>query len=447
MTIKELRAKQDAEVKAAKALLLKASKENRDLNADEQTALDEHTANAEGFKAQAERQAKVDALDADLHASAGRRTQPDSGEEIPVTVNTSVITDVREQFKDDPKKGFKSHREFLSTVLSHGQGDIRAAKDQRLKFLAAAGSDEQSTGDNSKGGFLVPEAYSPNVLQLKAESDPTAGVTNIPMQAPIVRMPARVDKDHSTSVSGGLTVSRKAETVATGTSRMSFEQVKLEAFSLYGGAYVTEELLSDSPASFVAILAKGFTDQFGYHMINERLNGTGVGEHLGVTNSNGPIVSIAKESSQPAATITYNNVLAMRARVWGYGSAVWLANHNCLPQLAKMNSPVGTGGSLVYQSSAAVDVPDMLLGRPIYYTEYAKTLGTTGDILCCNFGEYLEGVYQPLQSAESIHVRFLNNERTFKFWLRNAGAPWWKTALTPKNGDTLSPFVKLDARA
>lgn len=91
--------------------------------------------------------------------------------------------------------------------------------------------------------------------------------------------------------------------------------------------------------------------------------------------------------------------------------------------------------------------PDMLLGRPIYYSEFASKLGDVGDIILGNWSQFLEGIYQPLQSAESVHVRFLNHERTFKFWLRNAGAPWWRSALTPaKSSDTLSPFVTLAAR-
>ena len=75
-------------------------------------------------------------------------------------------------------------------------------------------------------------------------------------------------------------------------------------------------------------------------------------------------------------------------------------------------------------------------------------MGDTGDILLVNPTQYLDGLYQPLQSAESLHVRFDSHERAFKFWLRNDGKCWWRAALTPKNSaSTLSPFVKLDARA
>ena len=102
---------------------------------------------------------------------------------------------------------------------------------------------------------------------------------------------------------------------------------------------------------------------------------------------------------------------------------------------------------LVFMPSLREDVPDLLLGRPIIFTEYCQTLGSQGNLVLVDWSQYLEGTLQPLQSAESIHVRFLNHERAFKFWMMNAGAPWWRSPLTPKNSTkSLSPFVTLQAR-
>ncbi len=389
--------------------------------------------------------AKIDAIE-NASAAADAIPAPAAQPQRTVGANTAV-TSVKARFEDDPKKGFKSHKEFLQAVMAVGSGHrVDADTKAKLDFLATAGSDEQGTHNDTYGGHLVPVGFSPDVLKLDPEPDPMAGrTTMIPMGTPRLEIPARLDKNHSSSVSGGLTVSRKAETVAGSTSRMSFGKVTLNAYSLFGGAYVTEELLTDSPQSFAAIVAAGFADQFTSHMVNERINGTGVGEHKGVLNAD-CLISITKETGQAAATLVYNNILKMSARCWRYDRAVWIANHNVKPQLGQLVQSVGTGGVPVYMPNAREGYPDMLLGRPIYFTEYAKTLGTVGDIILGNWSEYLEGVYQPLQSAESIHVRFLNNERTFKFWLRNAGAPWWESALTPKNGDTLSPFVVLATR-
>jgi HK97 family phage major capsid protein len=256
-----------------------------------------------------------------------------------------------------------------------------------------------------------------------------------------------VDKNHTTSVSGGLTVTRRPETVDATSSRMELEQVTMRAASLFGLSYATEEILTDSPISFIALISNGFSQEFASKLIDERINGSGSGEFEGVMNSPA-LISVSKETGQAADTINYENVKKMRARVWGYRNAIWLANHDCLPELMSLVQVVGTGGAPVYQPSAKEDRPDLLLGRPIFYTEYTKTIGDAGDILCVNPTQYLEGTYQPLQSAESMHVRFVQHERAFKFWLRNDGRGWWRSALTPKNStSTLSPFVRLAARA
>ena len=88
----------------------------------------------------------------------------------------------------------------------------------------------------------------------------------------------------------------------------------------------------------------------------------------------------------------------------------------------------------------------MIMGRPVYFTEFLPSVASAGSILLADWSQYLEGVYQPIQGASSMHVRFVNHEQAFKFYMQNCGAPWWRAALTPDQGsDTLSPFVTLAA--
>jgi HK97 family phage major capsid protein len=441
MNKEQLKAKQLAASEAMDALFAKADEEKRALTAEERTQLkasekeyDDATA---AIKAIEEDDA-VRSKAALANQSRGRHSAPNAGDRIKV---------LSEGFEKDPKKGFKDHREFLSLVMDAGNGKSAAINDPRLKFLTA-GSDEAGTYGDSVGGFFVPTDFSPDFLQVNPEDDPIAGrTTMVPMGAPAVKIPARVDKDHRTSVTGGLQVTRRAETQTQNPTRMTLEQVELQAFSLFGLSYATEELLTDSPRSFVAILEKGFSEEFTNHMINEKLNGTGVGEYEGINNSPA-MLEVPKATGQAAATLVYENILTMRARCWGYTNAIWLANHDCVPQLMLLNQSVGTGGVPVWQPSAREDHPDTLLGRPLIFTEYTETVGTAGDIVLANWGEYLEGLYQPMNSAESIHVRFVNHERTFKFWMRNAGRGWWRSTLTPKKSAfQMSPFVRLATRA
>jgi HK97 family phage major capsid protein len=405
------------------------------LSKEEAARFDALVGEAEGFDAVAtENRARADRLRVNGEALASygqprpRQAADPAGEPLVA----------KEAWKEDPQCGFKSPREFLLGVI---EAPKARRLDERLQFLSAAGSDEQGEYSDPFGNFLLPTGFSPSLMQTPTEADPVAGrTTSVPMTSPVVEWPARVDKNHATSVSGGLIATRKAETAEATASRMKFEKVKLSVDDLFGVAIATERILTDSPISFAALLEAGFNDEFAARILFERLYGTGIGEYLGVLSS--PcLISVARAG---AGAIAGADVMKARRRCWRYSNAIWMANHDCYEDLAKAHITGTNGDVFLFSPSRGEDVPDMLLGRPIFFTEFAETKGTKGDLLLGNWSQYLEGLYQSMERAESIHVRFLANERVFRFSQRNAGAPWWSSALTPKKGtDTLSPFVTI----
>lgn len=394
--------------------------------------------------------------------------------EVPVETfegdGSSNVTVKRPNFVEDPKKGFRNSLDFFTRALTTSRN--RHIEDERLRYLVTdkdgvaihqrrvdenglaigvtAGSDEQSTFADPYGGFFIPEAFTPGPLQLTPEASPFPagmGPTMIPMAAPVVKLNARVDKNHSSSVSGGFQVYRRAESDTAAATRTAYEQIELRADTLYGVAYATEELLRDSPVSFAAIIDAGFRDEMPNKEMDERINGTGVGEFTGVLNAACKI-DVAEESPQTADTIVAENVINMRARCYGYSNAIWLYNHDALPQLMSMVLTVGTAGVLVWQENVRDDHPATILGRPAIACGYCKTVGDSGDLILADWSQYLEGTYQPFETAESAHVRFLENERTFRVTKRNAAVPWWRSAFTPQvSTTTLSPIITLQERA
>ena len=90
----------------------------------------------------------------------------------------------------------------------------------------------------------------------------------------------------------------------------------------------------------------------------------------------------------------------------------------------------------------------MLMGRPVIEVEYAPSLSSQGDITLVDLSQYqLIEKASGIQAASSMHVRFLNDEMTFRMIYRCDGQPWWNAALTPKNGsNTQSPFITLATR-
>jgi len=442
--LERLRKRQAALLKANRELLDKADAEERELTAEEEATF---AANDQEREEVAKKIAREEALaEAERTAAAAYTPEGQGGDRTRLETRGPA-------WRDDPNRGFSSSREFFRAVLvatESGRCDderLLSLSARRTGYQAAVGSDEHGTYSDPYGGFLVPSGFVPTLLQVAGEGDPTAGRTTLlPMEAPTVAIPARVDKDHTSSVTGGLRVYRRSETQSVTSARMEIEQVKLTATALMGLSYATEELIADSAITFAALLEAGFRTEFSSKILYEKIHGTGAGQMEGVLNA--PcIVQQDKEVGQAADTIVYNNVVKMRSRCWGYQNAIWLYNQDCLPQLATMILPAGTGGTPMWQNSAREGEPDMLWGRPAFPTEYCPTIGDAGDLLLGNWSQYIEGLYQTLESAESLHVRFETNERTFRFLMRNDGRCWWRTALTPKkSAKTLSPFVKLQAR-
>jgi len=424
--------------KQAKEKAVLAAKEERLLTAEENEDIEKLRTEAKEWREQADQLDAISAGEAELKKSVGERP---------------LITG-RPNFEDDPRRGYKTPRQFLMEVMAVGQG--KRLPSENLRSLKphkhpedeefAAGSDEAGGYSDAYGGFLLPVGFSPDLLSIEAEEDPMRGVTQIPMDKPIVSINARVDKDHSTSVSGGLRVYRRSETQSVTAARMQFEQIEMRAHGLLGVSYASEELLIDSVISFIALLEAGFRDEFSAKLLEERLNGTGVGQFLGI-NSAACKVDIAKESGQTDKLVA-KNIVKMFARCWGRNNAVWGANHDVLPYLMTLTLPVGAGGVAIplWQPSFREGAPSTLLGLPIVFSERFESAGTVGDLVLGNWSQYLEGVLEELKSGESMHVRFVEHERAIKFWMRNAGAPWWKTILTPKRGSTMAPFVRLATR-
>jgi len=424
----EERAKLFDQCKAIEAV---ATEDGRDMTADERTAIENNLARIDELDSQIQLAERIAAKAADI-ANGG-----DRGGKLDVKV-------VNE--RKDPKAGFSDVRDMFETVVNSAKsGQV----DNRLKPLAAVGSDEHSTFADPFGGFLIPEQLLPGVKEVAPESDPTAGlVTNIRMNVSTVKINARVDKNHSSSVSGGLTVARESETGTGSSSRQKYEQVTLDAHDLVGVAYVTERLIEQSPSSIVDLINAGFGQEFASKMLQEKISGTGASEPEGVLNAS-CTVSVAKEGGQAADTINGTNLVKMRARSWNFGNSIWLANHDAYPQLASAHIAGSNSDSQIYQHSLMEGRPDMLLGRPIVYTEYCPTLGDNGDIILGCWSEYLWGtLVNGLRRRESMHVRFLERERTLQVYTCNDGRCWWSSALTPVNGsNTLSPFVTLAERA
>ena len=212
--------------------------------------------------------------------------------------------------------------------------------------------------------------------------------------------------------------------------------------------YATDELLADS-TQLEAVVNQSAGEELDFMVNDDILNGTGAGMLSGVLNS-AALISVPAESGQPAATIEYNNLTKMWARLHprSRSKAVWFINQDVNPELDNLALAVGTGAIPANYITYGPDGVMRIKGRPVVETEFNATLGTVGDILLADMSDYLMWQKGGVQSASSIHVQFLTDQTVFRFIYRVDGQPATHSALTPyKGSNTVSPYVALATRS
>jgi HK97 family phage major capsid protein len=352
----------------------------------------------------------------------------------------------RASASNEAKKPFSRLGEQLLAVVAAGRG---AKPDERLLELNAAASGG-SEGVPADGGFAVQTDFATTLLDKSHETGQIASkVARIPIGANSngIKLPA-IDETSRVTGSrwGGVQVYYAAEADTVTAKKPKIRMIEMALKKIFGLSYATDELLQDF-AAYEAILNKALPEEFGYQIDDDILNGTGAGKPLGI-NNHPSLVVVAKEAGQANTTVVAANVLKMFGRMPArlLGGAEWFINQDVLQQLPQM--VIGQQPVYIAPNGLTGGTPfGTLLGRPINVIEQAETLGTQGDIIFANFGEYVMIEKGGLKSDSSMHVRFLNDEMTFRWTLRLDGQPAWNAALTPAKGtNTLSPFVELAGR-
>lgn len=435
MDINEMKAK-FAELRAlARALHDKAIGESRAFTEDEQKEFDKHMDEAEEFHVAIEREERL--LEGERRYAAGT---PPPEPQRPSPDDTPPISE---------ENRFKSFGEFLQAVRN--AADPAQRIDQRLiETRAATGLSE---GVPSDGGFLVQQDFVAELLKKTHEVGQLYAKTRkIPISTNANGMKINAIKETSRADGsrwGGVRAYWLAEAGTKTASKPEFRQLELNLRKLIGLCYATDELLQDA-AALGTVITEAFAMEFAFKIDDAIINGTGAGQPLGLMTGGG-LVTVAKETGQLAATIVFENVVKMWARLWARSqlSAAWYINQDILPQLFNMGITVGTAGAPVYMPPGGLSGSpySTLFGRPVIPVEYCQTLGTKGDILLADLGEYITIDKGGIKADTSIHVQFVYDESIFRFVYRIDGQPIWNAALTPYKGtNTVSPYITLAAR-
>ena len=376
---------------------------------------------ADAKEATEKAEAKAAKLEARLEALEAKRFEKDGSEKDQREKAVKILGGEPNILKD-PKGGFKSLNEMLVAVAAKARGDVQ---DDRL-IMKTAGHMEE--GDASQGGYLVAPEYRNELLKRVYDMGAVLSrCRQIPISSNTVVIPAINETSRATgSRHGGVTGKSTAEAAQKVATKPALRQIEMKVNKKTCLTYVSDELLDDSPQSVEAIITPLFTEELQWIQENEIVNGTGAGQALGYMNSPA-LITVLKEAGQAAATVVFENIVNMWARMYGksMGNSAWFISQDILPQLMTMSIAVGVGGAAVYlPANTIAGVPyQTLMGRPVVPIEYCATLGTVGDIALCDMSQYLVATKGGMKSASSMHLRFDYNEMAFRWEIRFDGQP------------------------
>lgn len=307
-----------------------------------------------------------------------------------------------------------------------------------------------SSTEPAAGGFLIPETLDTEIRSLiLEESLVRSRATVVPMTSPTQGFPYVDWTTNVGSTYGGWTVVRVPEGGTIPRSQAKFGRARLSVTKQVAGTEIPNEMFVDVP-SLDGFIRATLPGSMAYAEDTDYLTGSGANEPLGAINeANSALIVVTKETNQPASTIQVENVLKMYARMLTSSKqrAVWVVNPTTFIQLQTLSIAVGTGGAPVMLVNFANGPVPTMLGRPIIETEKVPALGAQADLSFIDFTYYLIGDRPGSTLESSPHQEFMNDVTVMKMTARNDGRPWIASTFQPANGDTLSPFVALGARA
>lgn len=390
------------------------------------------TQNAEFEKVakQLEAAEKAEAIKAKTQASTGRKTvaaTPAQAASPRIEVGAS---------RADKFGGFESAGGFLMAVKKAGlTGDI----DSKFKNLH-----KESVGED--GGFLVPEGISENILK-KINGDESLMSRTNTLQVAGNNLTLNVDENAPWN--GGVTAAWTGEGKSITESKTSFKQASWRLHKLACLVSATDELLEDATA-LESYITASVPSAFVYQLNKAILTGNGVGKPLGIINS--PFtVTVAKDASQAADTISATNILNMYARQFpgSVANSAWFIHPQVQEQLRVMKDPAGNYIYLAPGSQMNQTPYSTLLGRPVIpLMSGMPALGDLGDIVLADLSYYyMIRKAAGIKAATSIHMYFDKEITAFRFSLRVDGKCPFQSPVTTENGNyAMSAFVQLEAR-
>lgn len=345
MTIQELREKRNTAWNAAKAFLESHRTEKGTLTAEDDatyTRMEQDIADLGKEIARLERQ---EALEAELSKPVGTplTSKPATGKQPEVKTGRA---------SDEYRKG-------MLTAL-------------RTNFRQV--SNVLQEGVDADGGYLVPEEYDRRLIQTLSEENIMRRLGHVITTSGEHKINIAATKPAAAWIEEG---------GALQFSDATFAQILLDAHKLHVAIKVTEELLYDSAFNLESYII----EQFGKALANAEedafLNGTGVGQPLGLFAE----VGGGHVAGTLSAALKADDVLGLIYELKRpyRKNASFIMNDKTVAQICKFKD---NNGAYLWQPSYQAGEPDRILGYSVHTSEYVPENAIAfGDYSYYNIGD------------------------------------------------------------
>lgn len=345
MTILELRELRNKAWEGAKAFVESRRDKDGLLSAEDATAYAYMEKKVKDYSAEIERMEQMEAMENELNRP----------------VNTPIVTKPvsDKQISEKTGRASDAYKNGMLTAL-------------RTNFRQV--SDILQEGVDADGGYLVPEEYDSRLIDTLEEEN-------------IMRKLGRVittSGEHKINIAATKPAAAWVEEGGALTfGDATFSQILLDAHKLHVAIKVTEELLYDNAFG----LENYIIDQFGKALANAEedafLNGTGVGQPLGLFAKTGGGTTAETLTAALKADDILNLIYALKRPY--RKNASFIINDKNLAVIRKLKD---NNGAYMWQPSYQAGEPDKILGYDVHTSAYAPEDAIAfGDYSYYNIGD------------------------------------------------------------
>ena len=346
MTILELRELRNKAWEGAKAFVESRRDKDGLLSAEDAKAYAEMEKKVKDYSAEIERMEQMEAMEKEMNKP----------------VNTPIVAKpMTVDGNEKPKMG-RASDEYKNGMLTA----------LRTNFCQV--SDILQEGVDADGGYLVPEEYDSRLIDTLEEEN-------------IMRKLGRVittSGEHKINIAATKPAAAWVEEGGALTfGDATFSQILLDAHKLHVAIKVTEELLYDNAFG----LENYIIDQFGKALANAEedafLNGTGVGQPLGLFAKTGGGTTAETLTAALKADDILNLIYALKRPY--RKNASFIINDKNLAVIRKLKD---NNGAYMWQPSYQAGEPDKILGYDVHTSAYAPEDAIAfGDYSYYNIGD------------------------------------------------------------